>query len=400
MKYFTSPLLEIPEYKEILSNIKKYSVPINITGPSDSQKAHISYSICEHLNCKGIFIAFNEMQARKMFEDFSLFFGDEVLFFPSKEIMLHDVEAKSNESIYRRLKEADRLIEGNYRFVVTSAEALAQKLISKDLFSGSIIKLSISGEIDLADLSKRLMLIGYERVGVVEGRGQFSVRGGIVDVFPINSENAARIELFDDEIDSIRRFDVLTQRSIDKVDSIKIIPAREVIYPENELEKIIKTIEKDLEKYIKKISHNDNIENVDYIRSRILGDIQKLRSNHYFPGIDRYIPYIITNPVDLTDYSGDSIIFIDEPGRFQQRIENILLEHYESCKGLIEKGQILPTSFEVFFQYRELEGALNRKKQIFLNTFFTENVKLITSGSYNISSKSMSSYQGNFNDWR
>jgi transcription-repair coupling factor (superfamily II helicase) len=407
MKYFTGPLLEIPEYIEILNNIKKYSSPLSIIGPSDSQKAHISYSICEHLNCKGVFIAFNEMQARKMFEDFSLFYGEEVVFFPSKEIMLHDVEAKSNDSIYTRLKEAYRIIEGNYRFIVTSTEALAQKLIPKDLFSESIISLSLAGKIDLADLSKSLTTIGYERESVVEAKGQFSVRGGIIDIFPINSENAIRIELFDDEIDSIRRFDVLTQRSIDKVDTIKIIPAREVIYPLDKLEKITKAIENDLEQYIKKISRKDNSEHIAHIKSRINGDIDRLRNDHHFPGLDKYIPYIIGNPVDLTDYSGDSLVFTDEPGRFGQRLENILLEHYESCKSLMEKGQLLPSAFEVFFRQEELEEAINKKKVVYLNTFLSENLKVSPLRSYNIASKSISSYQGNFNlliddirDWK
>ena len=78
MKHLTDPLLEIPDFSEILKNLKKYSLPVNITGPSDSQKAHISFSICHHLNCRGVFIAYNEMQARKMFEDFSFFYGEEV----------------------------------------------------------------------------------------------------------------------------------------------------------------------------------------------------------------------------------------------------------------------------------------------------------------------------------
>lgn len=397
MKYFTGPLLEIPEYSEILKNIKKYSAPVKITGPSDSQKAHISYSICELTNCKGVFIAYNEMQARKMFEDFSLFYGDDVLFFPSKEIMLHDVEAKSNDAIYQRLKEADRLIDGNYRFVVTSAEAMAQKLIPKELFTASIIKLNLSGKVDLADLSKRLVSIGYERVNVVEGKGQFSVRGGIIDVFPINIENAVRIELFDDEIDSIRQFDVSTQRSIDKVEEIKIIPAREVIYTVDKLEKVTEAIRTDLEKYCKKVSRKDNADQINNIRTRIVGDIERLSSDHYFPGLDRYIPYIVNNPVNLTNYIGDSIIFTDEPVRFQQRLENILLEHYESCKSLMEKGQVLPSAFEIFFQHGELTDAIDQKRQVYLNTFLSENTKLTTSRNYNIASKSMSSYQGNIN---
>lgn len=397
MDYLINPLLELSEYKSIIDSIKEYSTPISISGPSDSQKAHISYSICEHTHSTGIFIAYNEMQARKMFEDFSYFYGDDVVFFPSKEIMLHDVEAKSNDAVFQRLNAIDRIIEGKFRFIITSSEAIAQKLISKEVFAGSCIKLILGGKVNLPILSKKLVEIGYERVSVVEGKGQFSVRGGIVDIYSVCNENAVRIELFDDEVDSIRTFDLLTQRSIDKLEEIRIIPAREVIYKFENLEVIIGKIENDLEQYIKKINTKSNTEHINHIKTKVSADIERMKSQNYFPGLDKYIPYIIDNPSYLIDYAGGSVTFMDEPARFEQRIENIELEHYETCKGLMEKRQVLPSSVEIFFQPQEIKNRLQKVKQIYLQTILTENKKLLISKNFSVASKSMNSYQGNFN---
>ena len=196
-----------------------------------------------------MYVAFNEMQARKLFEDFSFFFGEEVLFFPNKEIMLHDIEAKSYDAVYQRIKVLDRILKNDYRFIVTSIEAVSHMLVSPELFKHSIIEFRLGSRFDLALLSLRLVMMGYERVDTVEGVGQFSIRGGILDVFSINSDSAIRVEFFDDEVDSIRKFDSTTQRSIDKLETAIIIPCREAIYPDDNKEAVISAIRRDLQAY-------------------------------------------------------------------------------------------------------------------------------------------------------
>lgn len=384
MNSLINPLLEIKEYNEILSSLRDYIMPLNIIGPSDSQKAHICYAICRHLQKKGIFIAFNEMQARRMYEDFSFFLGEDALFFPSKEIVMHDIEAKSYDAIYQRIRVLDKIVEGRYRVLITSAEAISQKLISLPLFKECILNFELGGRIDLEQLIHKLVVIGYERVHTVEGMGQFAVRGGIIDVFPVNSEYAARIELFDDEIDSIRRFDTQSQRSIDKLEQVRIIPAREVIYTAEKKDEIIKLIKKDLKS-----------KESAPLTQKINADIEKIKSEYYFPGIDRYIPYIIQDATDITDYSdSDSVIFMDEPARVKQRIDNILLEHYEMCKSLMEKGQVLSRSEAIYFDYQNLIGKLNDRNLVWLNTISADKQTLKTSKVYSIPAKSMASYKG------
>jgi len=395
MKFLIDPLQEIKEYDEILESIKEYSMPISVSGPSDSQKAHISYGLCSHTGKKGLFIAFNEMQARRMYEDLSFFLEDEVVFFPSKEIMMHDVEAKSYDAVFQRLRAIDRIIEGRYVFIVTSAEAVLHKLIPKQLFERCVLRFALGERFDLGDLSQRLVAMGYERVDTVEATGQFAVRGGIIDIFPVNMDWAVRIEFFDDEVDSIRRFDTGSQRSIEKLEGVKIIPAREIIYLQEQKNGIISRIREELASQVSRVRDKGSSGYIEQLEEKINLDIEKMESEYYFPGIDRYIPFIAENPAALTEYAPDSpLVFVDEPARLRQRVENVLLEHQEACKSLMEKGVLLPSSQELFFDYESLSSKLSDSRIIFLNTINTGSGGFKVRKNIDIPSRLIASYRG------
>lgn len=397
MNYLINPLIESQEYKEILDSVKKYTIPLTVTGPSDSQKAHISHALCMHSGNRGIFIAFNEMQARRMYEDFSFFMGDEILFFPAKEIMLHDIEARSYDAIFQRIKTLDLVLQGKFKYIITSAEAVVQKLMPRELFEQSVITLKVGDRMDLSKFPGKLIAMGYERVPTVEGKGQFAIRGGIVDVFSIDMDHAVRMELFDDEIDSIRSFDVLSQRSIDRVEEARMIPAREVIYEAKRKKAIIEKINRDLEQYTRQVREKNGKEYVNQIKNKIQGDIDRLGSDHYFPGMDRFIPYIIETPNTLLDYIKDSselLVFVDELVRVKQRIENVILEHHESCKTMLEKGSLLPASFDLDFDFEALQENLEDRKTVYLSTMPVSGSRIRESKNFSVVSRVMNSYQG------
>ena len=387
MDNFINTLLEIEEYRQALSSAKGYTKPVNIVGPSESQKAHICYALCSHSGHRGIFVAYNEMQARKFYEDFTFYLGDEVLFYPTREVMLYDVEAKSNDAVYQRIKTLDRILEGNFSFAVTSIEAISHKLIAPDILKQNTITINYEDRIDLDNFIEKLVMMAYERVETVERRGQFAVRGGIIDIFSIDTESGTRIELFGDEIDSIRRFDVNTQRSTERAESIRILPAREIIYSSGKKSEIIKTVNNDLKQAGKK---NQSLS------LRIGADIDRLKESWYFPGIDRYIPYIADIPYSLPDYIQDDVlVFMDEPVRQRQRLDNLLLEHEEACKGLLEKAQLLPQSKSMFFDYEGLYSRVDKKKAFYMNTMNVSNPISGSTKVYSIPGRLMGSFQGN-----
>lgn len=384
---FISPLLELEEYRQALSYAKVYKQPVNITGASESQKAHICYALCRHSGQKGIFIAHNEAQARKLFEDFSFFFGEDVLFFPTKEIMLYDVEAKSYDTVYHRISVLDRISRGDYYFVVTSVEAISHKLVHPDIFSSGVIEIDYHSSIDLEDLIRRLVMMAYERVEYVDRRGQFAVRGGIIDVFSVDAENAVRLELYGDEIDSIRLFDVNTQRSTGQIESVRIVPAREIIYTDERKNEIIAAIKADLAIAGKK---NTNL------ARKVSADMEFFEESWYFPGIDRYIPYIAEPSFNFLDYAGkEPLIFMDEPVRQKQRLDNLLLEHGEVCKAMLEKGQLLPQVRSMHFDYEDILTKAEEKKVFCINTIPSENQPISNMKICNIPCRIMGSFQSN-----
>lgn len=398
MKFINEPLLEIAEYSDVIKTIREKGFPFSISGPSDSQKVHLACSVCQNSGYKGVYITYNEMTARKAYEDFSFFLGEDVVFLPNKELMLHDVEARSNDAVFDRLKAIERITKGSYKVVVTSAEAIAHKIISKEKFIENILEFKMGGRIDVERTTLLLVSAGYERVEIVEGRGQFAVRGGIIDIFPVSSESAVRIELFDDEIDSMRAFDTSTQRSTGNIESFMVIPAREVVYHPGDIEDIVLRIRKDLEKYLKETGGKTGAEHVKKIKDRVGADIERIKSDHYFPGIDRLIPYLIEKPSLILDYidSQDSgnIVFLDESARFGQRMDNLLLEHNETCKSFLERGQLLPGSFELLHGPEFLKEKLSGCSLISLSTMPAEGQKLREGKIFSIPSKAMHSYQG------
>jgi transcription-repair coupling factor (superfamily II helicase) len=394
MDFLIDPLLEIDEYNKVLSSINNYSIPVGITGPSDSQKAHIAYALCEHSGNKGIFIAYNEMQARRLYDDFAFFLEDRVLFFPAKEVIMHDVEAKSNDSVFQRTSALERMLEGSYNMLVTSAEAFSQVIVSREYFEKCILEFESGTIVDLEQISRRLLEMGYDRVVIVENKGQFTVRGGIIDIFSVSCDYPVRIELFDDEVDSIRKFDTISQRSVEKLEKVKIIPARDIIYPQAKQDLIISRIQNDLDRHIKNICANVSKKDIKNLREKIEADMARIKSEYYFPGIDRYIPYIEDNPTDLTDYTGkDTLIFVDEPVRFRQRIENIMLENYGACKELIEKAKILPKSQEIHFSFQTLDKKLEKRKNILLSTLTPGSGYIGNIKNFSITTKLTGSYQ-------
>ena len=343
MNLFADPLLRLKEYNTLLSQLGEDKGPVSVLGPSDSQKVHLVYSLLTHIKTGGLFVTYNEMQARRAYEDFSLFLGDDALYFPPKETMLYNVEARSNDIIYQRIKTLLRCIRGDYKVLVLPAEALIQMISPGDIFKNGILSLLTGMEINLEEIKSKLVLYGYERVEMVEGKGQFAVRGGIVDIFPVNADQPMRIELFDTEVDSIRCFDAATQRSTDSVNSCVIAPARDVLYKEGSKEKIVGRIKKDLSEYVKKLGKKDSAEIGKNIASRVNEDMDSLIEHHYFAGIDRYLPYILENPSSILDYiSKDTVVVLDETMRISQRIENVVLEQEELAKNMMEKGLMLP----------------------------------------------------------
>lgn len=394
MNLFTDPLLKLNEYNTLLTAIQEERGPVSVIGPSDSQKIHIIYAMLTHIKSKGLFITYNEMQARRAFEDFQLFLGEDVVYFPPKETMLYNVEARSNDIVYQRVKTLLRCIKDDYKVLVLPAEALIQMISPMELFKSGVINIGLGKEVRLEELVSKLVLYGYERVEVVEGKAQFAIRGGIIDIFAVNNEHPLRIELFDTEVDSIRYFDETTQRSTDAVESCIISPARDVVYREGAKDGIITRIKKDLKDHVSKLKKKGNSETAANITDRVNEDIENIIEHHYFAGIDRYLPYILENPQSILNYiSSNSVVVLDETQRISQRIENIVLEQDELSKSMLEKGSMLPVGVKWTHSFEGILDIIKTFKVITMAALSSNNSMLRPSSQISIPCRSGNSYQ-------
>ena len=228
MKALLAPLAELADYQDIRKERNKESGLIQIAGCVNSQKTHLMYALGD--GCEYRVIAFSsEEKAGKACEECRLF-TDRVYLYPARDLLFYYADIKGNLLTNRRMEVLRALIEkkdGEPVTVITTMDAFLDGLASPAEISGQRICLAGGGTVDLADLEVRLAEMKYERVAQIEGPGQFAVRGGIIDIFPLTEELPVRIELWDDEIDSIRSFDVESQRSVENLEEITIYPASE-----------------------------------------------------------------------------------------------------------------------------------------------------------------------------
>ena len=228
MKALLAPLEELADYQEIRRERDKGSGLIRITGCVNSQKTHLMYALGD--GCEYRVIVFSsEEKARKAYEECRLF-SDRVYLYPARDLLFYYADIKGNLLTDRRMEVLRALIEkedGESVTVITTMDAFLDGLAAPEEIAGQKITLAGGDVVDLPELEIRLAEMRYERVVQIEGPGQFAVRGGIIDVFPLTGDLPVRIELWGDEIDSIRSFDVESQRSVENLEDVTIYPASE-----------------------------------------------------------------------------------------------------------------------------------------------------------------------------
>ncbi len=253
MNLLTQRLIDNEKFKQYMLDIKNKVSPVSISGLSDVGKMHILAATLKANQRPIIVVTYNELQAKKLAKDL-LFFGYQSEYFPKKEISPYDFESQSKDLPYERIHTLNKIYANETNVVVTTIEALMQELPTKELLYKNILKFEVGKEFktpnntelktrDLEKLKQILIELGYERNDLVENNGQFSVRGGIVDI-GLSEKNGIRIEFWGDEVDSIRYFNISSQRSSDNLQEITIYPAHEYIIENDLKEKICENIEK------------------------------------------------------------------------------------------------------------------------------------------------------------
>lgn len=222
---FLNMLEKYPQYRRITENLN--NTPISVAGVTESAQSQLIYSLAENGKKSALVLVYSDMEAKALYSDLS-FYTDNAAWFPSKEYVFYNIETSGHENEKKRLAVLDKLLDGNC-IVVASVDAVLQYTADKAVLENSRIEVEIGKRFELDKMADKLVTMGYVREDMVEGEGQFSIRGGILDVFTPNMDMPVRIEFFDDETDSIRLFDAYSQRSSDKLESVNIIPVTEAV---------------------------------------------------------------------------------------------------------------------------------------------------------------------------
>ena len=342
MNTIIAKLQELPKFKQYIQEIEEKNSPITVSGLSDVGKIQFEYSTKQSLNRPICIVTYNEIEARKIIKDLRYFTNEfeEVLYFPKREIASYDYIAESKDLPYERIDVLNKIQKGKAEIVVTTVEALMQKMIPKSSLYKNCLEFKVGKRYSLEDIKQNLILLGYERNDLIEGKGQFSVRGDIIDV-ALTETKGVRVELWGDEVDSIRNFSISSQRSSEMIDKIEIMPAHEFIL-EDELKNIISKIQKD-SKYCNEIKAKGEYKNK--IKENINKDIELIESGDYISKIDKYFNSFYDKTEIFLEYlENDFVILYDELSKIKQREDNILIENKNLIKVLVEKEKYVPQS--------------------------------------------------------
>ena len=335
MQALIHPLTELADYEEIVKNKRKGPGAIRILGCVNSQKTHMMYGLSDGCRYK-VIICSSESKAKQIYEEYR-FLDRSVYLYPAKDLLFYQADLRSKELVRERMEVLEAVIEGRPLTVVASFDALMDSLLPKEIIAGRTIRVSYDGTLELSAMEKALADLGYERVVQIEGPGQFAVRGGILDVFPLTEELPVRIELWGDEVDSIRTFDVESQRSIENLTEVSICPSIE--FP------------------------REGEQGVSFL--------------DYFP-------------------ADETLLFLDEPVRLMEKGQGVEEEFIEAQKKRVESGYELKDGEVRLYGTEEILNRINTYSSIGFYALDMRCKGFLIRESYHIQAKSVNPYNSSF----
>ena len=290
------------------------------------------------------------------------------------------------------------LMEEKEGVVVTTLDGLMDHLLPLVFLKQQAVTVENGQIMDLDEWKERLTALGYERTAQVDGMGQFSIRGGIVDIFPLTEEVPVRIELWDDEVDSIRSFDPESQRSVEQLEKITIYPSAETILTKKQLEAGIERLEKEEKEYEAALRAKHQIEEASRIRGIIKELTEGIRQGWKRDGLDDYIRYFCPETVSFLDYfpAGDTLICLDEPARLKEKGETVEQEFRESMIHRLEKGYLLPGQTELLYAGTQVLAKLQSSYTVMLTGLDQKLPGMKVKEKFSFDVRNVNSYQNSF----
>ena len=380
MKFLNDILSSEHEYALLLKDIKNNRLPLAATGLSGVHKAAVISALKAHTNKKIAVITPDEATAIQITDDLKSL-SVNTLDFPYRDYCLADITGYSKEYEHKRTDTLSKLLGGDFDVLVMSVDAALQYTTPPEILNKANFSLNVGESISTSELTEKLLLSGYTRNEICEGTGQFSVRGGIFDIYPVNSATPYRIEFWGDEIDTISGFDTETQRRTDTVEKITITPANEVLYNP---EKLITKLEKIKED--KKLPQNAVL--------KINSDIDALKNGITITP-DRYISLIYEQNNTIFDYLEDTLFVVVESGNLSERFKSLEIRQSADTENFLEEGILNKYTTKLWLSKAEFWQKAD--KSVILENFPRNSYELKIKDIINFTYKRSTAWSGDLN---
>lgn len=344
--------LKQDNFKQVLANLTDHSAQL-VTGIADSARAVLMAAVYKEKKKPLAIFTTNLHKANQLYDDLSVFINEESLFIYNVNDLIHtQLSIASPEEQAERIEAIEFLLSNNPGVIIIPIAGTRRLIAPKELYKESSIELSINSEVDLDQLINNLVEIGYRREEIVGQPGEFSIRGGIIDIYPLTESYPIRVELFDVEVDSIRFFDASSQRSIQKIENIKIVPVTEIILPIKSRKKIKTKIEKAYEKTLEK-TKDEEIKKT--LADNLLSVIDALEDENIDEHTNFYRHFLYEEQTTIIDYlPDDSILLYDEYPKLIEKNRSLDEDELNWVESSIVQGKILNgQEFSVSFQGQE-----------------------------------------------
>lgn len=362
-----------------------------VAGLSGSARALFIAALYKEMKRPQLIVTHNLYQAQKMYDDLVEILGDdEIYLYPVNELIAAEIAVASPELKGQRIDALNYLCKANNGIIIAPVAGLRRILPPKELWMMNQVHLKVGDEIQLDTFLQKLIQMGYVRTSMVSTPGEFSIRGGIIDIYPLTVEQPLRIELFDTEIDSIRYFDIEVQRSLEKINEISIGPATEVLLLDEHYDRGAAQLELGLAKSLKKVSDQKARE---ALSEKISYEIEQLKRGQSFEEMYKYMALYYEKPASLLDYlPNGSLVVMDEISRIQEMSQNLDKEEAEWQLALIQRGDLI-VDLSLHHHFQDLLGK-TKQPILYLSLFLRHVPHTHPENIINFTCKTMQNFHG------
>ncbi|MDD6012900.1 MAG: transcription-repair coupling factor [Oscillospiraceae bacterium] len=329
MSAFSAVIKNSPEFMSIVSALQSGKTPMGIIGLTPVHKAHYISALCSEMKKKCLIICPDEGSATKLCDDLNTFCGGAYVY-PARDYNFRGAESQSKEFEQRRIGVLSRMIDGDYQFILASGEAAMQLTLPLSELKKRTLHIKSGEELSQHTIIRTLLSAGYVRADQVGGAGQFSIRGGILDIFPPGSEYPVRIEFWGDTVDSVSYFDLDTQRRTEMLDFVKITPSSEVLFDSPE------EMKKRLEAFRLTVKGKGSVK----VKASIEQDIDRLEHFLHISSADKYLSLAYDELHSIFDYLGDGLLFVCESALVKQKFTSAHQLLFEDIRTMFEEGYL------------------------------------------------------------